>query len=159
MERRVRRDSRSSAGPGMRALALGVNLAVGLVRPALAADGGQSPVRHPAAHHAPRPVGGRSLEERVAMLSKALELDARQQAELRKALEDQRQQVSRVWSDTSVPAATRVSITRTVSDRTADRIRAMLNDEQKKRYNPPKAAHEATPRSARPSVETWMNRG
>lgn len=90
------------------------------------------------------------------MLSKSLDLDARQRSDLRKVLEDQREQVSRVWSDTSVPAAYRVSATQAISDRTADQIRALLNDEQRKRYNPPKPPHEATPGSARPSVDPWM---
>lgn len=93
------------------------------------------------------------------MLSKALGLDASQLSGLRKVLEAQREQVSRVWSDTSVPAAYRVSATQTISDKTADQIRALLNEEQKKRYNPPKPPHEATRGSTRPSLEAWMNPG
>ena len=93
------------------------------------------------------------------MLSKALHLDARQQSELRKVLAGQREQLSKVWSDTSVPAAWRVSATQAISDKTADQIRALLNEEQKKRYNPPKPPHEAMRASARPSVEAWMNPG
>lgn len=92
------------------------------------------------------------------MLAKALDLDARQRSELRKVLEDQREQVSRAWSDTSVPAPYRVLSTQVITDRTADRIRALLNDEQRKRYNPPRRPYE-TPGSARPSVDAWMNRG
>ena len=91
------------------------------------------------------------------MLSKALDLDAKQQSELRKVLEDQREQVSRVWNDTSVPAAYRVSATQAITDKTADQIRALLREEQKKRYNPPKLPREAAPGSPRPSVEAWMN--
>lgn len=154
----MKRDLQSSARLGVGALALGLGLAVGSPSPALAAGGGERSTT-PAARHVPRQHGGRSLEERVTMLSKALDLDARQRSELRKVLEDQREQVSRVWSDTSVPAPYRVLTTQAISDRTADRIRALLNEGQRKRYNPPKRPHEATAGSARPSVEAWMNRG
>lgn len=156
---RVNRDCSSSARPGLRALALGIGLVVASLSPAQAAGAGEKPAVHPPVRRLPRQVGGRSLEERVTMLSKALDLDARQQSQLRKVLEDQREQVSRVWSDTSVPAAYRVGTTQAISDKTADRIRALLNDEQRKRYNPPKPPREARPGSARPSVEAWMNRG
>jgi hypothetical protein len=155
---RAKRDSRSRARR-MRALALCVvGLAVSSPSPAQAAGTGEKSATRAAARRVPRQVGGRSLEERVAMLSKALHLDARQQSELRKVLEDQREQVGRVWSDTSVPASYRVLSTQAIADRTADRIRALLNEEQRKRYNPPKRPHQATPGSA-PSVEAWMNRG
>ena len=97
-----------------------------------------------------------SLDDRVKALTRALDLDAKQQSELRKVLEGQREQVMRVWSDTSVPAAYRVSATQTISDQTADQIRALLNEEQRKKYNPPRPPHEATAGSARPSVEDWM---
>jgi hypothetical protein len=141
----------------MWALALGIGLAVGSPSRAHPAETREKEAIPAATHRLPRQPGGRSLEERVAVLSKALDLDARQRSELRKVLEDQREQVSRVWRDTSVPAAYRVSTTRAITDRTADRIRALLNEEQRKRYNPPKPPHGATPGSARPDVEAWMN--
>ena len=85
-----------------------------------------------------------------------IELDARQQSELRKALEDQRDQMTRVWSDAAVPAAYRVSATQAIADQTSDRIRALLNEEQRKRYNAPRPKNGLTPGTARPSVEAWM---
>ena len=97
------------------------------------------------------------MDDRVQRLSKALDLDARQQGELRKVLEAQREQVRRAWSDTSVPAAYRVGATQAISDKTADRIRALLNDGQRQKYNPPKPPHESLANSAKPSVEDWMN--
>ena len=100
---------------------------------------------------------GTGLDDRVNTLTKALDLDATQQSGLRKVLEGQREQVARVWNDESAPAAYRVSATRAISNKTADQIRALLNDEQKKKYNPPKP-HSTAAGSTGPSVEDWMNK-
>jgi phosphatidylethanolamine-binding protein (PEBP) family uncharacterized protein len=51
--------------------------------------------------------------------------------------------------------AERVPATRAVEDRTADQIRAMLNDEQKKKYNPPKPP--PAPDTRPPDVSAWMD--
>jgi hypothetical protein len=94
------------------------------------------------AAHAPRTHGGRSgarsgLDERVARLSRALALDAGQQAALRKVLEEQRLQVRRIWDDERASSATRIAATRAVGRQTADRIRGFLSEEQRKKYDPP----------------------
>jgi hypothetical protein len=72
------------------------------------------------------------------MLTKALDLDARQQAELQGIFADQREAVRKIWNDRSLLPAERVPATRAAEDRTADQIRSILNDVQKKKYNPPK---------------------
>jgi hypothetical protein len=95
------------------------------------------------------------LEERVRTLSKALDLDAKQQLELRKVLEKQREQVKKVWADESVPAPYRIAETQAVGDRAADAIRSLLNEEQRKKFSPPKPTHGATG-TARSNVEDWM---
>jgi hypothetical protein len=95
------------------------------------------------------------LDHRLKVLAKALDLDARQEAELRRILESQRQAVTKIWSDPALLSAERVPATRAAEERTAEQIRAILNDEQKKRYNPPKPqGAEAPP----PNVEAWMER-
>ena len=96
---------------------------------------------------------GHSLDDRVRTLAQSLDLDAEQQSELRKVLQSQREEIMRVWSDTSVPAPYRVSATLAISDRTADQIRALLNDEQKKKYSPPRARHEPSTSAVEPNVE------
>jgi hypothetical protein len=114
-----------------------------------AADPAAQPAARPPTHSR---VGG-SLEHRVDVLSKALQLDARQRAELLSILEGQRQAVSKIWSNPALLPAERAPATRAVEERTADQIRALLSDEQKKRYNPPK------PQGAEPSqasVADWM---
>jgi len=97
-----------------------------------------------------------ALEQRVTLLAAELGLTAQQQAEVRGILEDQRQQVAKVWNDTAMPAAYRVNATRNISDQTGDRIRAVLTEEQKAKYNQPRKPRAATEHSDAPSVEAWM---
>jgi hypothetical protein len=97
-------------------------------------------------------IGG-TLEHRVAVLSKALDLDAGQQAKLRGILERQREAVHKVWSDSTLLPSERAPATHAVGDRTADSIRTILTEEQNKKYNPPKAP---LPASAGSDVESWM---
>jgi hypothetical protein len=98
------------------------------------------------------PRGG--VEDRIQAMAKGLDLDAKQQVELRKLLESQRAQIKRVWADSSMPADDHVNATRAILMRTGDRIRAMLSEEQKKKY-----FAAATPRDSKvgsPDVEYWM---
>src|SRR5882724_36164 len=118
-------------------------------------------VAEPAAAGAhPRPAPTRhesaALERRVTLLSAELSLDAQQQAQVRRILEDQRDQVMKVWNDPSLAAANRVSATRIVSDRTADRIRAILTEAQKAKYNKARKPRAAGENPASPSIEEWM---
>jgi hypothetical protein len=106
---------------------------------------------------APRPAAharaGRSLEHRVDVLSKALQLDARQRAELLTILDNQRAAVAEIWHNPGLLPAERTPATRAVEERTADQIRAILSDEQKKLYNPPKPQETESPA---PNVADWM---
>lgn len=85
------------------------------------------------------PRGRRSgLGGRVATLTRALGLDTEQQAAVRKVLQDQRQQVQQIWNGEAPSAADRIAATRKLSRSTADRIRAILNEEQRKKFDPPR---------------------
>jgi hypothetical protein len=107
--------------------------------------------------HAVRYGVATSLEDRVKLLAKELELDASQQSELKKLLESQREQVRRVWDESSLAAPYRVSATQAISERTADQIRLLLNDKQKQKYNAPRKPRDILAGSAQPDVEAWMN--
>jgi Spy/CpxP family protein refolding chaperone len=96
------------------------------------------------------------LDRRIALLAKELDLDAAQQARVRALLEAQRQQVARVWNDTSIPAANRVGATQGIGDHTADQIRSLLTEEQRKKYIQPRR-REAAVGTAGSNVESWMN--
>jgi hypothetical protein len=102
------------------------------------------------------PSQSNSLEKRVMSFAQTLDLDAKQQSALRQVLEVQREQVMKVWSDSSVPASYRISATQAISNKTADQIRALLNEDQRKKYNAPRQAHEAATGTNKRSVEEWM---
>jgi Spy/CpxP family protein refolding chaperone len=96
------------------------------------------------------------LDSRVQMLTKALDLDTAQQAQLKSVLENQREQLLKILHDGTVPATDRLGAARAVGMQTADRIRALLTEEQRKKYKPPVQPHEpATGEGAR-TVEDWM---
>jgi hypothetical protein len=97
-----------------------------------------------------------TLEGRVATFSKALALDAAQQAQLRKILLQQRDAVHNIWRDRSLSPAERVPATLAANERIGDEIRSILNDEQKRKYNPPKPAALPEPGERR-SVEQWLD--
>ena len=96
------------------------------------------------------------LDDRIKALSTALDLDAAQQTQLRKILLEQRDAVRKIWSDKSLSPAERVPATRAAGTRAGDEIRAILNDEQKKKYNsasPTKPDEQGDKRS----VEQWLD--
>lgn len=98
---------------------------------------------------------GGSMQHRVDVLAKALQLDARQRTSLMTILEDQRQAVTKIWSDPALLPAERTPATRAIEERTADQIRGILSEEQKKLYNPPKPQATQPPP---PDVEGWMQK-
>jgi small-conductance mechanosensitive channel len=98
-----------------------------------------------------------NLGDRIATYTRELNLDAKQQSQLRALLLQQREQVLRVWNDTSIPAVQRVHATRAISEATADGIRAMLTEEQRKKYNPPRPARDSTAQPGAPSAADWIN--
>jgi Spy/CpxP family protein refolding chaperone len=113
----------------------------------------EAPVGLPG-RHAHRRASSSSLDARVKLLTTELKLTPQQQQSVRKILEDQRQQVARAWSDTSVPSAVRVKATQAIGDRTADQIRALLTEEQRAKYVKPRQPGTS---AASADVEQWMN--
>ena len=110
-----------------------------------------APPAAPAQHHQP------ALEQRITLMSTELGLDEPQRAELRRILVNQRTQIMKLWSDNSVPAASRVGATRVISEQTGDQIRALLNEEQQAKYNHPRKPRDAAANPDARSVEDWMN--
>lgn len=152
----MRPNTVNKAWNGWLALQLFLALTANCLMSAHAASEGEDSVSSPPSRHAPRHHHGANLEDRVNMLTQALGLDVKQQSELRKVLEGQREQIRRVWDDASAPAAYRVIATQSISDKTADQIRALLNEEQRKKYKPPRPAHGVAADSAQLSLEDWM---
>ena len=132
-------------------------VAAAWLSPVQAGDEGQVDRVPAPKHHAPRHVSVTSLDDRVETLAQALGLDTRQQQQLREVLEWQHAQLSALWAEQDVPGAYRVKATQAISDQTADRIRSFLNDEQKKRYIPPRPANRASPSEDASGVQAWMD--
>jgi hypothetical protein len=109
-------------------MGLGFALAVGSLAVAHAAAPAHASRSH--AHH----TAANTPDNRVQLMTKELDLDASQQAKLKRILLTQRAEVAEVWNDPSVPATVRVATTQAVSEKTAERIRAILNDEQREKY-------------------------
>jgi hypothetical protein len=99
-----------------------------------------------------------TIDDRVKRFAESLDLSEAQQSEVKKTLEFQQVQIRRIRLDGSLSGDERISRLRSLQDNTVAEIRAVLNDEQKKKYDP--LAVRRTPKaSPQPSVEDWMKAG
>ena len=96
------------------------------------------------------------LDRRMQVLTKELNLDPKQQAQIRKILESQRDAVRKIWSDPAVLPPERTAATQAQAEHAGDAIRAVLNEEQQKLYNRSRADNPLPPGDKR-SVEQWMD--
>jgi hypothetical protein len=96
------------------------------------------------------------LDRRMSVLTKELNLDTKQQVQIRRILEAQRAAVRAIWSDPSILPPERSAATQAQTEHTGDAIRAVLNDEQQKLYNRSRADNPMPPGDKR-SVEQWMD--
>jgi len=97
-----------------------------------------------------------SAEDRLQGLVKGLKLDRVQQAEVRRALQAQREQIRRLLRQPANPDVSRVAAIHAITDRTTERIRAVLNDQQKKLYSQP-LPHDFDASEGKAGVEEWLN--
>ena len=104
-------------------------------------------------HRAPRRPPTSRLETHIKSLTAQLGLDPKQQADVRQILVSQREQVLRVWRDTSVPADDRVSVTRSIIQSSAGQIRALLTEDQKAKYGRAGEQRETRPDASKADVE------
>jgi hypothetical protein len=123
------------------------------VNSASASEGADSPAATPRVTHAHFPPHAR---DPAADLAKRLDLDAKQQQQVRKLLAARQAQMRRVWSDPAVAPDDRVGAVKAINDRTIVQIRELLTEEQKAKYFQPRPAGSAA-REPQPSVEDWIN--
>jgi hypothetical protein len=102
---------------------------------------------------APRRYRRLTIDDQVKGLAKNLDLNDTQQAAVKKILEQRQQATLRIWREDS--GSDRISRIRALQLRTAEQIRAVLNDEQKKKYNP-LGQRPPQQTSPQPSVEDWL---
>ena len=113
-------------------------------------DGALRSRSHRPPHRSPAQV----IDANVRRLARGLKLDQEQQAKLREILVDQYAQLMKLRTE-SAPGTDRVGAMRGIVDRTRERIREMLNDEQQKQYatDVPREVTAAT----RADLEHWLD--
>jgi hypothetical protein len=136
-------------------LGMGLSLAAPAEEAAAPAAAGAAPPHK--AYRAPRAVSPEAaLDQRIQLLTAELGLTATQQDGVREALIGQRQQTLKLWQDTSIAAPVRIKLTQDIATHTADRIRALLTDEQREKYIKPRPGEAGTAHGE--SAETWIGR-
>jgi len=97
----------------------------------------------------------RTVDDQVKVFATALNLSETQQVAVKRILEQRQQETLRLRNDPSISGSDRIDRFRALQDKTVERIRAVLNDEQKKKYNP-LAVRKVTPSPDQKSVEDWL---
>jgi hypothetical protein len=76
-----------------------------------------------------------TIDDQVKALAQELSLDAGQQAKVKTILEDQRTQAMAVIGEGSTPRAEKVQKISAIREQTIAKVRALLNDDQKKKLD------------------------
>jgi hypothetical protein len=113
-------------------------------------------VRAKGPRHPKRLTPEQVIDERVRSLTKGLELNEAQQAKLREILQNEHRQLNQVRTASTQAGADRVGMMLAVLERTREEIRAMLNEEQKKKYPAVVPRGSTAPASA--DLDYWMRR-
>jgi len=95
------------------------------------------------------------IDARVKVLAKNLELNEAQQSAVKNILEQRRQETLRLRLDSSITPSSRIARFRILQDKTVERIRAVLNEEQRKKYDP-LVVRGILPAQDQRSVEDWL---
>lgn len=95
-----------------------------------------------------------TVDEQVKRFAAAFDLSESQQIALKTILDQRQQESWRIRHDPAIPAASRNDLLRELQDSTRQRIRSILTDEQRKKYDPLNGQPPQT--SSPPNVEDWM---
>jgi hypothetical protein len=137
-------------------MALACLLAVLDIAPACATEeitpGANNP--QPFAHASTRARTRPHALDPAAVFAKRLELDPRQEAEVRRLLAMRQSEIRRVWINPGIAADDRVGAVKAINNNTTSQIRALLTEEQRKKYFQQPAANAAT--DPKPSVREWL---
>jgi hypothetical protein len=129
-------------------------LSAGYLAPYRAFAGGQAAGGVSSQSQTRRPYARPSLDARVSLFAKNLDLNVTQQSAVKKILEQQQQQILRIRDDASISGSARISQFRALQEFTVMRIRAVLTEEQRQKYDP--LAPRRIPAAPGPSVEDWI---
>jgi Spy/CpxP family protein refolding chaperone len=95
-----------------------------------------------------------TIDGRVSLLAKGLDLTEAQQSAVKKILEERREQSLRIRQDPSITGGDRIERFRVLQQNTVARIRAVLNEEQRRKYDP--FATQKVQQTPERSVEDWL---
>ena len=95
-----------------------------------------------------------TIDDRVKVLAKNLDLNESQQTAVKKILERRHQETLRIQRDPTIAGSARIEQFRMLQDRTAEQISAVLTEEQRKKYDP--FAARRIPQSEGRTVEDWL---
>jgi hypothetical protein len=104
-------------------------------------------------HRPPHRTPAQVIDANVRRLAQGLRLDQEQQARLREILLDQYAQLMKLRTE-SAPGTDHAGAMRAIVDRTREKIREMLNDEQKKQYATDVPREVSA--TARADLEHWL---
>lgn len=101
-------------------------------------------------HQAPRAL---SLDDRVKAFAASLDLSPTQQLAVKKILERSQLETLQIRRDTSIEGGERIARLRALQDETVQRIRAVLTEDQKKKYDP-LAIRKLAPKQSDQEIKT-----
>lgn len=104
--------------------------------------------------HAQNTYRKRSLDDHVKSFTKVLNLDEAQEGDVKAILKRQPVEARRIQFDQSLSGVDRISRFRALQQETVLRIRAILNDEQRQKYDPLNHGTQISPSD--PSVDDWL---
>lgn len=113
---------------------------------------GQATVSTPSQHHARHQSTKPNLDDRVNRFAKGLDLSESQQSAVKRILEERQNEILRIRLNSPPAGSLAIDRFRALQERTVKQIRAVLNEEQKKKYDP-LAARKISPE---PNVEDWL---
>lgn len=99
--------------------------------------------------------GSSSIDDRVKQFAKSLDLNEAQQAAVKRILEQRQQETLKMRLDPSITGSVRIERFRALQVSTVQQIRAVLNEEQSKKYDP-LAPGRLPPAPDQRSVEDWL---
>jgi hypothetical protein len=97
------------------------------------------------------------MRDPAAVLAQRLELNSKQTAEVRRLLVNNRTKMRAVWNDAAIAPDDRVGAVKAINEKTQSQIRALLTEEQKKKYFQPRPDGSPANNNPQPSVAEWLN--
>ena len=96
-----------------------------------------------------------TLDDRMKVLARTLDLSDAQKTAVATILEERQREALHLRLDSSLNGNTRIERFRSLQDSTVERIREILNDEQKMKYDP-LASRKLRPAPDQRTVEDWL---